>query len=248
MMPALYSRRRVAGLLASVLAAPAMAQIAGETLFVAKSPTCGCCADWVDHMRAAGFDVEVTDVSQDALYNLKSRLGVGPDHASCHTARIAGYFVEGHVPAADIFRLLEEKPDIVGLTAPGMPQLSPGMHSETPKDYDVLSFDKQGRVRLPAELARLAAVQKEIVLVGVREHLEIWDRTRWEEYLSETQPHYDDLAENAFVARTTPDSMTARQEPRALSWDEEDPATQELCVAGSGPQARVWVSASRRSS
>jgi MraZ protein len=79
-----------------------------------------------------------------------------------------------------------------------------------------VEIDKQGRVRLPAELARLAAIQKEIVLVGVREHLEIWDRMRWEEYLSETQPHYDELAENAFVARTTPDSMTARQEPPAM--------------------------------
>jgi len=78
-----------------------------------------------------------------------------------------------------------------------------------------VDIDKQGRVRLPADLARLAAVQKEIVLVGVRDHLEIWDRTRWEEYLSETQPHYDELAENAFTGRIIPDSMTARKEPPA---------------------------------
>lgn len=79
-----------------------------------------------------------------------------------------------------------------------------------------VELDKQARVRLPAELARLAAVQKEIVLVGVRDHLEIWDRTRWEEYLSGTQPHYDELAETAFTGRTFPDSMTARQEPPAM--------------------------------
>ena len=76
-----------------------------------------------------------------------------------------------------------------------------------------VEIDKQGRVRLPAELARLAAVQKEILLVGVRDHLEIWDRTRWEEYLSETQPHYDELAENAFMGRPISDSMTGRQGP-----------------------------------
>ena len=67
---------------------------------------------------------------------------------SCHTAIVDGYVVEGHVPAADIFRLLNEKPDIVGITAPGMPALSPGMGSEIPKDYDVLSFDEQGNVKV----------------------------------------------------------------------------------------------------
>ncbi len=85
-----------------------------------------------------------------------------------------------------------------------------------------VELDKQGRVRLPAELARLAAVQKEIVLVGVRDHLEIWDRTRWEEYLSGTQPHYDELAENAFTGRTIPDPITARQEPPAIQPSDAD--------------------------
>lgn len=79
-----------------------------------------------------------------------------------------------------------------------------------------VELDKQGRVRLPAELARLAAVQKEIVLVGVRDHLELWDRVRWEEYLSGMQPHYDELAENAFIGGTFQDSIAARQEPSAM--------------------------------
>ncbi len=85
-----------------------------------------------------------------------------------------------------------------------------------------VEIDKQGRVRLPAELARLAAVQKEIVLVGVRDHLEIWDRTRWEGYLSDTQPHYDELAENAFTGRTFPELIAARQEPPATQPSDAD--------------------------
>lgn len=84
-----------------------------------------------------------------------------------------------------------------------------------------VEIDKQSRVRLSADLARLAGVQKEIVLVGVRDHLEIWDRTRWEEYLSETQPHYDELAENAFTGRIS-DSMTARPEPPAMQPSDAD--------------------------
>ena len=97
-------------------------------LVVTKTPTCGCCHRWVEHMQQAGFQVEVRDV--DDLGSVKERVGVPYGKGSCHTAEIEGYFVEGHVPAGDVKRLLAERPDAKGLTVPGMPMGSPGM--ETP--------------------------------------------------------------------------------------------------------------------
>ena len=94
-------------------------------MLVHKSATCGCCGAWVDHMRAAGFNVDVRDV--DDLDSVKSRVGIPFGKGSCHTAEVGGYFVEGHVPALDIKRLLAEKPDAKGLVVPGMPAGSPGM-------------------------------------------------------------------------------------------------------------------------
>ncbi len=95
------------------------------TVLVHKSASCGCCGLWVDHMRAAGFKVEVRN--SDNLNPIKESLGVPVGKGSCHTAQVGGYFVEGHVPAADIKRLLKEKPDARGLVLPGMPLGSPGM-------------------------------------------------------------------------------------------------------------------------
>jgi len=92
---------------------------------VHKSPTCGCCGLWVEHLKKAGFRVEMRDT--DNLNPLKERLGVPSGKGSCHTAEIDGYFVEGHVPAEDIKRLLAEKPTAKGLVLPGMPLGSPGM-------------------------------------------------------------------------------------------------------------------------
>ena len=97
-------------------------------VLVHKSPTCGCCGLWVEHMREAGFPVEVRDTH--ALHGVKEQLGIPTGKASCHTAEIDGYVVEGHVPAADVKRLLAERPDARGLVLPGMPLGSPGM--ETP--------------------------------------------------------------------------------------------------------------------
>ena len=94
-------------------------------IVVHKSPTCGCCSLWVEHVRAAGFQIEVRD--HDDLHPIKERLGVPYGKGSCHTAEVSGYFVEGHVPAADIRRLLKEKPKARGLVVPGMPAGSPGM-------------------------------------------------------------------------------------------------------------------------
>ena len=95
---------------------------------VHKSPYCGCCKLWVDHMRAEGFEVKVVEVED--LGPVKARVGIPPAKGSCHTAEVDGYFVEGHVPAEDVKRLLAERPKARGLTVPGMPAGSPGM--ETP--------------------------------------------------------------------------------------------------------------------
>jgi hypothetical protein len=107
---------------------------------VHKDPNCGCCGAWVEHLRAAGFAVAVDEAS--ALHGIKQRLGV-PDHlASCHTGEIAGYVIEGHVPAAAILRLLEQKPAGRGLAVPGMPIGSPGMEvvGSPPDTYEVVLF------------------------------------------------------------------------------------------------------------
>ena len=117
---------------------------AAAQLVVHKTPTCGCCLAWADQMQAAGFAVEVRDV-QD-LSPIKQRLGVPPQSASCHTAEVGGYFVEGHVPAADIRRLLAENPDAKGLAVPGMPIGSPGMEhpSGMQQSYEVLLVKQDG--------------------------------------------------------------------------------------------------------
>jgi hypothetical protein len=120
---------------------------AAETITVYKTPTCGCCEGWVDYLRDEGFTVETIDL--DVLTDIKAKHGLTDQRLmSCHTAIIDEYVVEGHVPVNDIRRLIEEKPDIVGITAPGMPQLSPGMHSRIPKDYDVYSFNKDGDIEV----------------------------------------------------------------------------------------------------
>ena len=118
--PAAASERAPAG---DVAAASPVAALPLVT--VHKSPTCGCCGLWVEHMQQAGFTVEV--IETDEVGAVKERVGVPYGKGSCHTAEVGGYFVEGHVPADDIKRLLAEKPDAKGLTVPGMPLGSPGM-------------------------------------------------------------------------------------------------------------------------
>ncbi len=117
------------------------------TLEVWKTSTCGCCGKWVDHMREAGFEVVAHDVSQRELTAVKVEKGITPELASCHTAVIGGYVVEGHVPAEDLKRLLAERPvDVQGIAVPGMPIGSPGMEDPTrPADeYDVVTFTSSG--------------------------------------------------------------------------------------------------------
>ena len=116
-------------------------------IVVYKSPNCGCCTGWVRYLEKKGFKVLAHNT--DELNEIKAKLGLTDRRLmSCHTAVVDGYVVEGHVPADDIKRLLSERPNIAGITAPGMPQLSPGMHSETPKGYDVLSFDADGNTEV----------------------------------------------------------------------------------------------------
>jgi hypothetical protein len=138
----MLSRRTLlaAGALAGLgLLSPAMAETR-PPINVHKDPNCGCCGAWVDHLRAAGFTVTVDETS--AMHGIKQRLGVPHNLASCHTAEIAGYVVEGHVPATAILRLLEEKPAGLGLAVPGMPIGSPGMEVEgsPPETYEVVLF------------------------------------------------------------------------------------------------------------
>src|SRR3954469_4063099 len=112
---------------------------------VVKDPGCGCCTKWVAHLEEAGFKATVTESA--AIDALKDSKGVPRAARSCHTATVNGYVIEGHVPAADIKRLLKERPSVVGLAVPGMPAGSPGM--EVPggrvAPYDVIAFDKTGK-------------------------------------------------------------------------------------------------------
>jgi len=118
-------------------------QEAIASMTVYKSPTCGCCAKWVDHMEDNGFEVKV--INRSDVTSKKREFGVPERLYSCHTAKIdgeKGYIIEGHVPADDIKRLLEEKPPYIGLGVPGMPQGSPGMETGRKDQYAVLSFDR----------------------------------------------------------------------------------------------------------
>ena len=125
-------------------AAPALAE-AESRIHVVKDPGCPCCTAWMDHLRDNGFAVSFEERSLEDLTAFKREKGISEDLASCHTATIAGYAVEGHVPAADIRRLLEERPTAIGLTVPGMPYGSPGMGPEAERDaYDVLLIAADG--------------------------------------------------------------------------------------------------------
>jgi hypothetical protein len=136
---------------ASAPVAALQAQPRRPRMEVWKSPTCGCCQDWVEHMQASGFDVVTHDVGNTAA---RRRLGIPMAMGSCHTALVDGYALEGHVPAADVWRLLRERPStrqVVGLVVPGMPIGSPGMDADIygPHEaYDVLLLQRDGSTRV----------------------------------------------------------------------------------------------------
>lgn len=128
--------------LASLL--PVAVQAAPPAMTVYKTRTCGCCGKWVEHMRSNGFAVTVADVESTAGF--QQNYGVPDELRSCHTATVGGYAIEGHVPAADVQRLLKSRPKAKGLAVPGMPMGSPGMEGPRQDAYSVLLFGANNRV------------------------------------------------------------------------------------------------------
>jgi hypothetical protein len=136
---------------AAVAVGVAAQQAALPKVTVYKTSSCGCCKLWVDHLKANGFDVQAMDVSPDDVRKVSKMAGLKDEDTSCHTAKVGNYTVEGHVPAADIKRMLKEKPAIAGLSAPGMPQGSPGMEQGSKQPYDVVAFTKDGKTTVFAK-------------------------------------------------------------------------------------------------
>jgi hypothetical protein len=146
------SRRRqfaLAGIAALVAPAWAAAQVPGVHVEIWKSPTCGCCKDWIAHMERSGFRFTVHEVGNTAV---RQRMRIPLALGSCHTAVIGRYAIEGHVPARDVQRLLKERPEAIGLTVPGMPVGSPGMdgpeYGGRKDPYDVLLVAMDGSTRV----------------------------------------------------------------------------------------------------
>ena len=145
-------RRYVVGAtvgLTTVLALPFLAAVSAAEIHVFKGRSCGCCGAWVRHLRAAGFSVDVTDVASNGAE--RKRLGMPERFGSCHTATAGGYVLEGHVPAAEVRRLLASGTKAIGLAVPAMPVGSPGMEYGERKDpYDVLLIDESGQASVYA--------------------------------------------------------------------------------------------------
>lgn len=137
-------------LLLAIGAAPALHPAlshAAAPIHVFKNPDCGCCNAWINHLKAAGFVVQVTDTADTS--SVRKRFGMPERLAGCHTATLEGYVVEGHVPAADIKRFLVMKPQAIGIAVFGMPVGSPGMEYGDRRDpYQVLLVDRNGRERV----------------------------------------------------------------------------------------------------
>lgn len=135
-------------MLAAALQFSSVAPAQATEVVMYKSPNCGCCTGWAEYLRNEGFTV--IENKREDMDAIKAQYGVPARLASCHTATVDGYIIEGHVPAPDIKRLLQERPQVAGLTAPGMPAKSPGMQAKgmPPEGYDVLAFDKNGESRV----------------------------------------------------------------------------------------------------
>lgn len=142
----------VAGLFSAavILVPPAMADMRAVSkqreITVYKDPDCGCCKSWIEHLKKHGYKVTSHDTRDMA--SVKGNFGVKKDLQSCHTAIINGYVIEGHVPAADIDRLLKERPKVAGLAVPGMPMGSPGMEGGAVERYSVIAFNKTGSTKV----------------------------------------------------------------------------------------------------
>ena len=132
-------KKTLMSLAVSTLFLSGVAQASSDILSVKKSPYCGCCGAWVERMQQEGFEVKVEDVQN--MNFVKQQHNISQEHQSCHTATIDGYVIEGHVPAEDIRTLLAEKPDVDGISVPGMPVGSPGMeHNNMTMAYDTILF------------------------------------------------------------------------------------------------------------
>jgi len=143
------NRSLVALLMLALLGAGSAAASAAEVVDVYKSPNCGCCGKWIDHMKDAGFEVRTHNVMDVPL--ARKTLGMPERFGSCHTAKVGGYVVEGHAPAADVQRLLKEKPKAVGIAVPSMPPGSPGMESAKPVPYNTLLIQAGGEATVFAK-------------------------------------------------------------------------------------------------
>lgn len=144
----MINRRTMLGVLLAAIPAAACSKAArAATLNVYKSPSCGCCSAWVDHIRSSGMAVFVHDMED--VSPVAAKAGVPDEARSCHTAIVDGYFVEGHVPVPDIRRLLKERPKARGIAVPGMPIGSPGMEQgDMRQPYDTLIVDRNGAMRV----------------------------------------------------------------------------------------------------
>lgn len=134
-------------------AEPASARSADQelpTVLVYKTPTCGCCNGWIEHLEAEGFTVDARDVRD--IMSIKVDAGVPTSMSSCHTALVDGYVVEGHVPAEHMKRLISEDPEIAGIAVPGMPVGSPGMEGPNAQPYQILSFTRDGQAAVYADV------------------------------------------------------------------------------------------------
>ncbi len=141
--------RGIAATAAAVVSPALLRAAAGTPMLVYKDPNCGCCHNWVEIMRTSGFEVSVKDT--DDMASIKTRYKVGRNLASCHTALVGGYVVEGHVPADVIRKLLADKPKVLGIAVPGMPVGSPGMEGGAKQAYDVVTFDSAGKTSVFAK-------------------------------------------------------------------------------------------------
>jgi hypothetical protein len=138
--------------LAAVLVIGASALVAAADMDVYRSEDCSCCGKWAEHMKKNGFKVRIHNMSPSKLDAIKSEASIADRHASCHTAKIEGYVIEGHVPAEDVKRLLAERPKAIGLAVPGMPIGSPGMEVGKRKEpYEVLLIKEDGSTEVFAK-------------------------------------------------------------------------------------------------
>jgi len=143
---AIHNRRRMLAGIALLCASPLVAwAAAGPMVEVWKDPSCGCCKDWISHLGVNGFEVKAHETGNTAV---RKEMGMPDRYGSCHTARVGGYAIEGHVPAREIRRLLKEKPVAIGLAVPGMPIGSPGMdgpeYGKRRDAYQVLLVSRDG--------------------------------------------------------------------------------------------------------